>query len=116
MDNAISSIYVGISCAKSFHRSTVLSMIGICSDTASVVPGLKIIPKINTARIGPIEHRATRPKVSSSACLSLRIAAIPTPNAIINGTVIGPVVTPPESNAIAKKSFGTKRVNIKIIA
>ena len=30
------------------------------------------------------------------------------PSAIKNGTVIGPVVTPPESKATAKNSFGTK--------
>ena len=62
-----------------------------------------------------MEHNDTRPKLSSSACLSLRIAAIPIPNDIINGTVIGPVVTPPESNATDKKSFGTKSVNRKIM-
>ena len=63
--------------------------------------------KIMTARIGPMEQSATRPKLSSAAWRSLRVAEIPTPRAMINGTVIGPVVTPPESKATLKKSFGT---------
>ena len=66
------------------------------------------MPRIITARIGPTEHRATRPKLSSAAWRSLRMADTPTPRAMINGTVIGPVVTPPESKATLKKSFGTK--------
>ena len=59
-----------------------------------------------------MEQSETRPKLSSAACLSLRIAVIPIPKAIIKGTVIGPVVTPPESNEIERKSFGTKKVRI----
>ncbi|CCX70671.1 unknown [Firmicutes bacterium CAG:555] len=50
---------------------------------------------------------ATRPKLSLAAFLSLLTEASPTPTAIINGTVMGPVVTPPESNATARNSFGT---------
>ncbi len=69
------------------------------------------MPSIRTASIGPIEQSATRPKLSFSACLSLRIADIPTPRAMMNGTVIGPVVTPPESKATARKSFGTNMAN-----
>ena len=46
-----------------------------------------------------MEHSATRPKLSDFAFSSLRMDATPTPSAMINGTVIGPVVTPPESNA-----------------
>ena len=64
-------------------------------------------PSTNTAMIGPTELRATRPKLSSPAWLSLRTEATPTPSAIIKGTVIGPVVTPPESKAVERKSFGT---------
>ena len=66
------------------------------------------MPRIITARIGPTEESATRPKLSSAAWRSLRIAAMPTPNAMMNGTVIGPVVTPPESKATARNSRGTK--------
>lgn len=47
---------------------------------------------------------------AASACLSLRTAAKPIPSAMIKGTVMGPVVTPPESNATATKSFGTNNV------
>ena len=65
------------------------------------------MPSVITARTGPIEHNATSPKLSSAACLSFLMEAIPIPNAIINGTVIGPVVTPPESNATALKLSGT---------
>ena len=57
--------------------------------------------------MGPTEHSATKPKLSFSALLSLRMALTPTPSARINGTVIGPVVTPPESNATARKDEGT---------
>ena len=55
-----------------------------------------------------MEHRATRPKLSSAAFLSLRMDATPTPRAMMKGTVMGPVVTPPESKAMARKSAGTK--------
>ena len=39
--------------------------------------------------------------------MSLRTALTPTPSAIMNGTVMGPVVTPPESKATAQKSGDT---------
>ena len=65
------------------------------------------MPSNSVARIGPTEHRATRPKLSFSACLSERMDETPTPSAMMNGTVIGPVVTPPESNAMAQKSEET---------
>ena len=52
-------------------------------------------PSINTVKIGPIEHKATRPKLSF---LDFCLAVKPIPIAKINGTDIGPVVTPPESN------------------
>ena len=57
---------------------------------------------------GPTEHSATRPKLSSPALPSLRVEETPMPRAIIKGTVMGPVVTPPESNATARKSPGSK--------
>ena len=53
-------------------------------------------------------QRATRPKLSLVAFLSLRMDAMPTPSAIIKGTVMGPVVTPPESKAAGIKISGTK--------
>ena len=61
--------------------------------------------------MGPILQRATRPKLLSSEYFFLA-EAIPIPKAIINGTVTGPVVTPPESNATARNSFGTKNESI----
>ena len=54
--------------------------------------------------MGPTEQRATRPKLSSAERLSVRMDARPAPSAIIKGTVIGPVVTPPESKAVGIKS------------
>ena len=66
--------------------------------------------------MGPMEHSATRPKLSSAACRSLRMAEIPIPSAMIKGTVIGPVVTPPESNATERKLFGVKTAKRKTIA
>ena len=65
-------------------------------------------PSSITAITGPIEHKATRPKLSALAFSSLRMDATPTPSAMINGTVIGPVVTPPESNATDKKPASDK--------
>ena len=53
-----------------------------------------------TARIGPIEQSATRPKLSATAALSERMFEIPVPSARMKGTVMGPVVTPPESNGV----------------
>ena len=45
--------------------------------------------------------------------LSLLAAERPTPSDIIKGTVIGPVVTPPASNATAIKSEGVKKDKTK---
>ena len=42
--------------------------------------------------------------------------ARPRPRAIMNGTVIGPVVTPPESKATARNSFGTKNASVNTTA
>ena len=47
-------------------------------------------PEIIMARIGPIDATPTRPKLSSSERLSPRDSDTPNPNAIINGTAIGP--------------------------
>ena len=53
---------------------------------------------IITAIMGPTEHIATNPNEFSLAFLPPTVVAMPTPSAIIKGTVMGPVVTPPESN------------------
>ena len=76
-------------------------------DCAAPLP-LKTMLRIRTASTGPMEHRAIRPKESSEAFLSLRMAAMPTPKLMINGTVMGPVVTPPESKAMARKFSGAR--------
>ena len=52
---------------------------------------------------GPIDASAISPKPSSWLFLPERTAQIPSPNDIINGTDIAPVVTP-----IASKDKGTK--------
>ena len=70
--------------------------------------------RISTIRIGPTEHRATRPKESSAALESLRMAAMPRPKDMMKGTVIGPVVTPPESKATARKFSGARKVSPRI--
>ena len=62
---------------------------------------------MSTERIGPTEQSATRPKLSLFAFSSLRIDATPTPSAIMNGTVIGPVVTPPESKDVEYYFYNT---------
>ena len=56
-----------------------------------------------------MEHRATRPKESLLEFLSLRTAARPMPRAMMKGTVMGPVVTPPESKAAGTKLSGAKK-------
>ena len=45
---------------------------------------------------------------------SLRVEDTPKPSAMMKGTVIGPVVTPPESKATARKSLGAKAAKVKI--
>ena len=67
------------------------------------------MPSTSTARTGPTLPSATRPKLSSPLFLSLRTAATPTPRDMINGTVTGPVVTPPASKEMAQKLCGTNR-------
>ena len=64
---------------------------------------LAIMDSTSTARIGPTEHRAMRPKLFSLALRPPTVMAMPTPSAMMKGTVIGPVVTPPESNDIGRK-------------
>lgn len=55
-----------------------------------------------------------RPKFSSPPVDLFRpTAERPMPSAMMKGTVIGPVVTPPESNATAIKFFGTKIARTK---
>ena len=57
------------------------------------------MPRISTASTGPMEHRATIPKLFSLLRRSPKTWDTPTPRAMRKGTVMGPVVTPPESKA-----------------
>ena len=50
------------------------------------------MPSTNTASTGPTEHRATRPKEFSLLLRSPSTLEIPTPRAMIKGTVMGPVL------------------------
>ena len=63
--------------------------------------------------MGPTLESATRPKLSLAASSSPpRTAAMPTPIAMMNGTVIGPVVAPPpESYVHGQKAFRHKNRN-----
>ena len=71
------------------------------------------MPNSMTINIGPILHSAMSPKLSPAPSLSLLEDESPIPKAIINGTVIGPVVTPPASNATDKKFAGTNAETAK---
>ena len=111
-----SPAYLGISFINIQKRSSESVNVRVGYVVGSNVVTLFIIPSIITAIIGPTEHSAISPKLSFSASLSARIEETPTPSAIINGTVIGPVVTPPESKESAKKLFGTKNASRNTIA
>ena len=54
--------------------------------------------------------------MSLSAFLSPRTAVRPRPSAMMNGTVMGPVVTPPESKATAQKSGDTNIASVNTTA
>ena len=66
--------------------------------------------------MGPTEHSATRPKLSSLAFSSLRMEATPTPSAMMKGTVMGPVVTPPASKDTDKKDGSDKNARMNTTA
>ena len=106
-ESSTSLAYSGSPCANTRATSCVVTTVATSVRLYAASVGLKKQPRISTARIGPTLESATRPKLSFAAFLSLRTDARPTPIAIINGTVIGPVVTPPESNATARNSLGT---------
>ena len=58
-------------------------------------------------------HRATTPKLSASELWGRPRAVSPAPMAMRKGTVMGPVVTPPESKATARNSPGTQKLSRK---
>ena len=67
-----------------------------------------------TTNIGPTEQSPTKPKLLSFSFLPELTLARPKPKATIKGTLTGPVVTPPESNAKGINSLGVIN-NIKNI-
>ena len=66
-----------------------------------------------TQMIGPTEQRPTKPKLSVSESAPFLTDAIPIPRARMNGTVMGPVVTPPESKDTARNSGFVKNAATK---
>ena len=84
-----------------------------CADSETDMSGLKISESKSTKKIGPIEQIATTPKLFSFLLLPPSTPATPTPSAIINGTVIGPVVMPPESNESGMYLSSTNIATIK---
>ena len=68
----------------------------------------------STASTEPTLHSAIRPKESDWEFLSLRSEVMPMPSAMMNGTVIGPVVTPPASKDTAMKSAGASMASSSV--
>ena len=82
--------------------------------SAAIVLSVRINKLTNSIAItGPIEARAISPKPSSWLFLPDLTAHIPSPNDIINGTDIAPVVTPIASNDSGTKLLGAKNDNIR---
>ena len=67
------------------------------------------MPSRRTIKTGPTLQKRNQTKTVTRTVLSFLVAERPTPIAIIKGTVMGPVVTPPESNATAIKSAGAAK-------
>ena len=110
-----SRMYSGNASWNSRQSAWLSAASGSAGDTYVPEAGYTIA-RISTARIGPTEHSATRPKLSWAAFLSLRMEATPRPSAMMKGTVMGPVVTPPESKAMARKSPGTEAASTSTTA
>ena len=62
-----------------------------------------------TVMRGPMDARPTIPKLFMGSLLREAAIPIPRPMAMRIGMVIGPVVTPPESNAMPRMYLGTRR-------
>ena len=113
MATAISFIYTGIA-ARNARPISAVSPYDAALISTTALPPLEKKPSSRTERIGPIEHSATRPKLSASARSSLLTLETPSPIARMNGTVIAPVVTPPESKAMQRKSRSVNAASTKI--
>ena len=114
MATVTSRIYSGRARAKRRATSTEVAASGMVIALYCAPSGRKIMLSISTAMTGPMLHMATRPKLSLWESLSLRSIERPMPIAIIKGTVMGPVVTPPESKASGMKSPGAKAARTNI--
>ena len=112
---ARSSIYSGSASRNMPLNCRECSTLGTVIGWNTAFSGRKIRLSSSTAMMGPMEQRAISPKLSWEECLVPRNAETPTPKAMIKGTVIGPVVTPPESKATARKSGGAKKAIPKAI-
>lgn len=99
------------------RKSFAISLTDVTEGTVMALPpeGVKNIPKINTVIMGPIKQREIKPKLSSSDVLSARMDANPSPKAMTKGTIIGPVVTPPDSQAMERKLLPVKQESTKAI-
>jgi hypothetical protein len=64
-------------------------------------------PESRTARMGKTEAMVTTPKASATPARW----PMPRPAAMTSGTVMGPVVTPPQSQAMAVISSEEKKVS-----
>ena len=90
-------------CPNSFKLPSTVAYAARFSNTSGGISPFAVSERAITATIGPMEHIAISPKLFSLALRPPMVVAMPTPKAIINGTVMGPVVTPPESKERGKK-------------
>ena len=87
--------YKGDLVRNSIAASLTVTISGTVAVSGTMVTSFCTMPSTSTARMGPMLHIATIPKLSDC---EPPIEARPMPSAMMNGTVMGPVVTPPESN------------------
>ena len=90
--------YKGDLVRNSIAASLTVTISGTVAVSGTIVTSFCTMPSTSTARMGPMLHIATIPKLSDCEPRLPPIEARPMPSAMMNGTVMGPVVTPPESN------------------
>ena len=93
--------------------STPSTSSGTAVAASGTAPWPTTIAYTITASTGPIDEMPVSPNELSS--FEARTEETPIPSAIINGTVIGPVVAPPESKPIPINDDGTKIATTKRI-
>ncbi len=103
---------------KPFRYRLKMSLPDNTSGTLKTLPplGSNMNPRISIVRMGQRRHSATRPKLSSSVVLSPLTKERPKPRAITKGTIMGPVVTPPDSKAMETILVLVKAERIKATA